>query len=78
MTCEKQYEKKNVIYGWEIRGAHGFYMGWLHMRTHGVNQALRFVEGILVSSKESSNPLFFGKDLFYIIRAQHVLSYHLL
>ena len=31
----------------------------------------------LVTSKESSNPeLFFGKDLFYIIQAQHVLSYH--
>ena len=27
----------------------------------------------MVTSTESSNPIFFGNDLFYIIRAQHVL-----
>ena len=32
----------------------------------------------LSGSKSGTNPMFFRKGLFSIIRAQHVLSYHLL
>ena len=31
------------------------------LRTHGVDQKFQFVEGILVTSKESSNLIFFRK-----------------
>ena len=31
----------------------------------------------LVTSKESSNPIFFGKKLVFTIRAQHEMSNHL-
>ena len=44
------------------------------MRTYEVNQTFRLAEGIWLHRK--SRKFFFGKDLFYIIRAQHVLSYH--
>ena len=47
------------------------------MRTYGVNQVFRVVQGNLVTLKELSNPKKKkGKDQFHIIRAQHVLSYH--
>ena len=58
---------------------HVYYIRLDHfnMRTYGVNQAFRFVESILITSKKPSNLIFFfGKDLFYFISAQHVLSYH--
>ena len=49
------------------------------MRTYGVNQTFRFVlnafgyiERVVISE------FFFGKDQFCIIRAKHVLSYHLI
>ena len=45
------------------------------MSTHGVVQAFRFVKGIWLHQKSKKNV---GKDLFYIIRAQHVLSFHLI
>ena len=45
------------------------------MRTYGVNQAFRFVEGIWLHRKSRQTIFIFGYDLFYIIRAQHVLSY---
>ena len=45
------------------------------MRTYGVNQVLGFVEGIWLHRQIR---FFFGKDLFYFIRAQHVLNYHLI
>ena len=37
---------------------------------HGVKQVFRSVEGIRKSQ------FFSGKDQFYLIRAQHILSYH--
>ena len=45
------------------------------LRTYGVNQGVPVVKGI--TSKKASNPIFFSfvKDLFYFIRAQHVLNY---
>ena len=49
------------------------------MRTHGVNQAFRFVEGIWLHRKRRQIRFFFSeKDLVYIIRAQHEMSNHLL
>ena len=49
------------------------------MRTHGVNQAFRFVEGIWLH-RESHQMRFFlrKKTFFYIIRAQHEMSNHLI
>ena len=49
------------------------------MRTHGVNQAFRFVEGIWLH-RESHQMRFFHrkKTFFYIIRAQHEMSNHLI
>ena len=46
------------------------------MRTYGVDKAFRFVEYTerVVKSEEKR----IGKDLFDIISAQHVLSYHLI
>ena len=45
------------------------------MRTHGVNQAFRFVECIWLHRK---SPFFSEKDLVYIIRAQREMSNHLI
>ena len=50
----------------------------LTMRTHGVNQAFRFVEGIWFTSNESSNRVFLPeKDPFSFMRAQREMSNHL-
>ena len=49
----------------------------LTMRTHGVNQAFRFVEGIWLHRKSLQILLIFSeKDLVYIIRAQREMSNH--
>ena len=49
-----------------------------HVWTHGVYQAFRFVESIWFYRRcRHNSPQKIGKDLSYIIRAQHVLSYHL-
>ena len=49
------------------------------MRTYGVNQAFRLVEGIWLHRKgRQVRNIFLGKDFFYFICAQHVLSYHLI
>ena len=48
------------------------------VRTYVVNQAFRFVEGIWLHQKGRQIGFFFGKDPFYIIRAKHVLCYHLI
>ena len=51
----------------------------LPMRTHGVNQAFRFVEGIWLHRKSRQIRYFFSeKDLVFIIRAQRKMSNHLL
>ena len=47
-------------------------------RTYGVNKEFRFVEGIWLQRKSRQIRFFFGNDLFYIIRAQHVVGYHLI
>ena len=44
------------------------------MPTYGVDQAFRFVASIWLHRKSRQ----IGKYLFYTIRAQHVLSYHLI
>ena len=49
----------------------------LTMRTHGVNQAFRFVEGIWLHRRVVKSD-FFTEKTFYSIRSQHVLSYHLI
>ena len=42
-----------------------------NMRTHGVNEAFRFVEGIRLHQKSHQIRFFFSeKDLVYIKRAQ--------
>ena len=49
------------------------------MRTHGVNQAFQFVEGIWLHRKSHQFRLFFrNKDLVYLIRAQREMSNHLI
>ena len=48
------------------------------VRTYGVNQAFRFVEGIDLNRQTRRIRFFPGKDLLYLICAQHVLSYHLI
>ena len=46
---------------------HGFYIRWL--RTHGGNQAFRFVEGIWLHRKSLQIRFFFSeKDFVFIIR----------
>ena len=48
------------------------------MRTYGVNQAFRFVEGIWLHRKcRQIRRKKIGKEIFYTIHAQHVLSYYL-
>ena len=42
------------------------------MRTHGVNQAFRFVEGIWLHRKSHQIRFFSENDLVYIIRAQEL------
>ena len=49
------------------------------MRTHGVNQALRFVQGIWLHEKSHQIRFFFRKkDRVYIIRAQREMSNHII
>ena len=48
------------------------------MRTYGVKQGFRFVEGIWLHRKSSQIRFFFGKDLFFIILAQREMSNHLI
>ena len=48
------------------------------MRTHGVNQAFRFVECIWLYRKSHQIRFFSEKDLVYIKRAQREMSNHLL
>ena len=48
------------------------------MRTYGVKEGFRFGEGILLHRMIRQIQKKIGKDLFYFIRAQHVLSYHLI
>ena len=51
----------------------------LTMRTHGVNQAFQFVEGILLHRKSRHIRFFLSeKDLVFIIRAQSEMSNHLI
>ena len=47
------------------------------VRTYGVNQVFRIIEGIRLHRQIVKSD-FFGKDLFYFIRPQHILSYHLI
>ena len=45
------------------------------IRTHGVNEAFRFVEGIWLHRKIYQTRFFFSKkDLVYFIRAQREMS----
>ena len=48
------------------------------MRTHGVNQLFRFVEGIWLHRKSRQILLFSEKELVFIIRAQREMSNHLI
>ena len=49
------------------------------MRTHGVNQAFRFVEGIWLHRKCHQIRFFFSeKGIVYIICAQREMSNHLI
>ena len=48
------------------------------MRTYGVNQAFRFVEGIWLHRKSRQIHFFTEKDLVFIIRAQREMSNHLI
>ena len=54
-------------------------VAYFAMRTHGVNQAFRFVEGIWLHRKSHQiRFLFSEKDLVYIIRAQLEMKNHLI
>ena len=59
---------------------HGTYRdSYYTVCTCGVNQAFRCVEGIWLHRKSRQVRFFFlGKDIFHIMRAKHVLSYHLI
>ena len=47
------------------------------LRAYEVNEVFRFVEGIWLHRKSRQGRFFFGgKDLFCLICAQNVLSYH--
>ena len=49
------------------------------MRTHGVDQAFRFVEGIWLHRKSHQIRFFLSeKDLVHIIRGQRAMSNHLI
>ena len=48
------------------------------VRAYGINQLFRFVKGVWLHRKSRRIQFFFGKDLFYLIRAQNFLSYHLI
>ena len=48
------------------------------MRTYGVNQAFRFVEGIWLDRKSRQIRFFSEKNLVFIIRAQREISNHLI
>ena len=48
------------------------------MRTPGVNQAFRFVEGIWLHRKSRQIRFFLEKDLVFIIRAQCDMGNHLI
>ena len=49
------------------------------MRTQGVNQAFRFVEGLWLHRKNRQIRFFFSeKELVFIIRAQRKMSNHLI
>ena len=50
----------------------------LTMRTHGVNQAFRFVEGIWLHRKGRQIGYFTRKDPFSFMRAQREMSNHLI
>ena len=44
------------------------------LRTYGLNQAIRFVDGIWLHQKSRQIRFLLGTDLFYVIRALHVLT----
>ena len=44
------------------------------VRTYGVIKVFQFVEGIWLHRKSRCIRFFFGKDVYYFIRAQHDLS----
>ena len=48
------------------------------MRRYGVYQEFRIVEGIWLYRKDRQLRFLFGNNLFYIIRAQHILNDHLI
>ena len=48
------------------------------VRTYGVNQVVRFIEGIWLPRKNLKIGFFSQKNLLYFIRAQFILSYHLI
>ena len=47
------------------------------MRTHEINQAFRFVEGIRYIERVIKSDFFSEKDLVYDIRAQREMNNHL-
>ena len=53
-------------------------VAYFTMRTHGVNQAFRLVEGIWLHRKSHQIRFFSEEDLVYIIRAQRKMSNHLI
>ena len=54
-------------------------VAYFTMRTYGVNQDFRFAEGIWLHRKSRQIQFFLiGNELFDIIRAQYVVSYHLI
>ena len=72
------YRKIQVSSGYlSIRSDNGFYIRWLlislcAVRTYGVKQAFRFVEGIGLQQKRRQIRFSFGNYLIYNIRAQNV------
>ena len=44
------------------------------VRTYGINRVFRFVEGFSYIDIVVKSEVLFGKDRFYLIRAQHALT----
>ena len=73
---------QNPIYFGETLVLYSLFLYWIvahfTMRTHGLNQAFRCVEGIWLHRKSRQIRKYFRKRLILHHTSEHVLSYHLI
>ena len=70
-TQESEREREKTWYLYEMVAQNT-------VRSYGVNKVFWFVVGIWLHLKSGQMRFLFGQDLYYFIRAKHVLSYHLI